>query len=45
MFVLWVGWTTIDEDDLTTERSSRSVNRCIHELTGVRSMMASVDEG
>ena len=33
MFVLWVGWTTIDEDDLTTERSSRSVNRCIHELT------------
>lgn len=29
-----LGWTIIDEDDLTTERSSRSVNRCIHELTG-----------
>lgn len=27
-----LGWTTIDEDDLTTERSSRSVNRCIYEL-------------
>ena len=28
-----LGWTTIDEDDLTTERSSPYVNRYIHELT------------
>jgi amyloid beta (A4) precursor protein-binding family B protein 2 (Fe65-like) len=28
-----LGWTIIDEEDLTTERSSRSVNRCIYELT------------
>ncbi|CAF2518022.1 unnamed protein product [Rotaria sp. Silwood2] len=28
-----LGWTTIDEEDLTTERSSRAVNRCIYELT------------
>jgi amyloid beta (A4) precursor protein-binding family B protein 2 (Fe65-like) len=28
-----LGWTTIDDEDLTTERSSRSVNRCIYELT------------
>jgi len=28
-----LGWTVIDEEDLTTERSSRSVNRCIYELT------------
>jgi len=28
-----LGWTTINEEDLTTERSSRSVNRCIYELT------------
>ncbi|CAF0810219.1 unnamed protein product [Rotaria sordida] len=27
-----LGWTTIDEQDLTNERSSRAVNRCIYEL-------------
>lgn len=28
-----LGWTMIDEEDLTTERSSKAVNRCIHDLT------------
>ena len=28
-----LGWTTLHEEDLTSERSSRSVNRCIYELT------------
>lgn len=28
-----LGWTIIDEEDLSSDRSSRSVNRCIHELT------------
>ncbi|CAF4298263.1 unnamed protein product, partial [Rotaria magnacalcarata] len=28
-----LGWTTIEEEDLTNERSSRAVNRCIYEST------------
>lgn len=36
-YVRSLGWTMIDEADLTTERSSRSVNRCIYELTHGRS--------
>lgn len=41
-----LGWTTIDEDDLTTERSSRSVNRCIYELTrGINDAIGRWGEG
>ncbi|CAF1132289.1 unnamed protein product [Adineta ricciae] len=32
-YVRSLGWTVVDEQDLTTERSSRAVNHCIHELT------------
>ncbi|CAF1067661.1 unnamed protein product [Adineta ricciae] len=32
-YVRSLGWTVVDEQDLTTERSSRTVNHCIHELT------------
>ena len=28
-----LGWTTINEEDLTCEKVNRSVNRSIHELT------------
>ncbi|CAF4204606.1 unnamed protein product, partial [Adineta steineri] len=28
-----LGWTIINEEDLTTEQSSQTVNRCIYELT------------
>lgn len=28
-----LGWSILDEDDLSNDRSSRSVNRCIYELT------------
>lgn len=28
-----LGWTNMHEDDLTKDKSSRSVNRCIYELT------------
>lgn len=28
-----LGWTVINEEDLSSDRSSRSVNRCIYELT------------
>ncbi|CAF2089263.1 unnamed protein product [Rotaria magnacalcarata] len=32
-YVHSLGWTTIDEEDLTSEKTSQSVNRCIYELT------------
>ena len=41
-----LGWTTIDEEDLTNERSSRSVNRCIYELTrGINDSIGRWGEG
>lgn len=32
-YVRSLGWTTINEEDLTSENTSRSVNRCIYELS------------
>ncbi|CAF0963806.1 unnamed protein product [Adineta steineri] len=45
-YVRSLGWTIIDEEDLTSDKSSRAVNRCIYELTnGINDSISSWGDG
>ncbi|CAF1653753.1 unnamed protein product [Didymodactylos carnosus] len=45
-YVRSLGWTKIVEEELTTEHSSRAVNKCIHELTrGINDAIGRWGEG